>query len=90
MPDPETDLQRIFRHPLRAQILRRSVEPASQTEIATALGVARGNLGHHVRTLVGAGMLELVRVEPHRGMLKHYYQRTAKGTELLTRHDNLR
>jgi DNA-binding transcriptional ArsR family regulator len=73
----------LLSHALRVEILRRASEPTSPSEIAAALGVPRGNLGYHVQQLMEAGMLVLVRVEPVRGTLRHYYRRSPLGTKLL-------
>ena len=68
-----TSLLAALSHPLRIEIVRRCVEPASPKEIADDIGENLGNVSYHTRILAAAGVLELERTEPRRGALAHYY-----------------
>jgi hypothetical protein len=47
---------------------------ASPSELADALGEPLGNVSYHVRILRELDCLELVRTEPRRGALEHFYR----------------
>lgn len=62
-------------HPLRVQalgILNQRV--ASPVEIARDLGEPLANVAYHVKILEDNDCIELVRTEPRRGALEHYYR----------------
>jgi DNA-binding transcriptional ArsR family regulator len=63
-------------HRLRRRILKRLSEHgvASPSELADALGEPLGNVSYHVRVLRELDCLELVRTEPRRGALEHFYR----------------
>src|SRR4051812_12379299 len=63
---------------LRLRILQRLDEAgeASPKELAQALGEPVGNISYHVRVLCELDCLELVRTEPRRGALAHFYRAT--------------
>ncbi|HLI59479.1 MAG TPA: winged helix-turn-helix domain-containing protein [Solirubrobacteraceae bacterium] len=62
-------------HPLRISILRVLEErTASPSEIAEEIDAPLGNVSYHVRFLARLGLLELVRTEPRRGAVEHYYR----------------
>ena len=63
-------------HRLRLRILERLTEHgvASPSELAAALGEPLGNVSYHVRMLRELDCLELVRTEPRRGALEHFYR----------------
>ena len=63
-------------HPLRYRILVAINEgqPTSPNEVARALGEPLGRVSHHVRVLVRLGAIELVRTEPRRGAVEHFYR----------------
>jgi len=67
-------------HPLRARILQRLNESgvASPKELARALGESVGNVSYHVGILRELECVELVRTEPRRGALAHFYRATAR------------
>jgi DNA-binding transcriptional ArsR family regulator len=73
-------LAKAFSHPLRAGILQRLNEGgvASPKELARALGEPLGNVSYHVRILRELECVELVRTEPRRGALVHFYRATAR------------
>lgn len=73
------DWERVARggvHPLQARILdvlAGSDEPLTPKGIAQHLGMPLGRISYHVRQLNAAGLLTLVRTEPRRGALAHFY-----------------
>jgi DNA-binding transcriptional ArsR family regulator len=71
-------LAKAFSHRLRVQILQRldEVGESSPREIADALGEPVGNVSYHVRILREFGCVELIRTEPRRGALAHFYRAT--------------
>jgi DNA-binding transcriptional ArsR family regulator len=60
------------------RILQRLTEHgvASPSELADALGEPLANVSYHVRILRELDCLELVRTEPRRGALEHFYRAT--------------
>jgi DNA-binding transcriptional ArsR family regulator len=80
-PPGETSEARIAKalaHPLRARILQRLGERvASPGDLATELGAPLGVVSYHVRMLRDYDCVELVRTEPRRGALQHFYRATA-------------
>jgi DNA-binding transcriptional ArsR family regulator len=63
-------------HPLRVEILETLVSEGelSPALIARKLGRPPGNVSYHVNVLRDCEVLELVRTEPRRGALEHYYR----------------
>ena len=62
-------------HPLRVRMLTvLNQRVASPSELAGELGEPIGNVSYHMRTLAELGMVELVRTEPRRGAVEHYYR----------------
>jgi DNA-binding transcriptional ArsR family regulator len=83
-PSGETSEARIAKalaHPLRARILQRLGERvASPGDLAVELGAPLGVVSYHVRMLRDYDCVELVRTEPRRGALQHFYRATARPT----------
>src|SRR3954463_10564259 len=81
-PPGETSEARIAKalaHPLRARILQRLGERvASPGDLAVELGAPLGVVSYHVRMLRDYDCVELVRTEPVRGALQHFYKATAR------------
>jgi DNA-binding transcriptional ArsR family regulator len=81
-PPGETSEARIAKalaHPLRARLLQRLGERiASPGELALELGQPLGVVSYHVRMLRDYDCVELVRTEPRRGALQHFYRATAR------------
>src|SRR6478735_3685407 len=81
-PPGETSEARIAKalaHPLRARILQRLGERvASPGDLAIELGAPLGVVSYHVRMLRDYDCVELVRTEPVRGALQHFYRATAR------------
>lgn len=65
LDDPER--VRLALSPLRRRLLQRFREPASASQVAAELELPRQRVGHHVRALEAAGLLELVEERPRRG-----------------------
>ena len=64
-------------HPLRARLLTILNERvASPNELAKETGEPLGNVSYHVRLLADLECVELVKTEPRRGAVEHYYQAT--------------
>ena len=62
--------------PTRWQILGRLLEgPASNQELARALGAAKGTISHHVRVLDRAGLIRVVEERRVRGVVEKRYAR---------------
>lgn len=82
VPDGETSEARIAKalaHPLRARILQRLGERvASPGDLAAELDAPLGVVSYHIRMLRDYQCIELVRVEPRRGALQHFYKATAR------------
>src|SRR6201990_3019469 len=83
-PPGETSEARIAKalaHPLRARILQRLGERvASPGDLAVELGAPLGVVSYHVRMLRDYDCVELVRTDPRRGALQHFYRATARPT----------
>ena len=81
-PQGETSEARIAKalaHPLRARILQRLGERvASPGDLAVELDAPLGVVSYHVRMLRDYDCVELVRTEPRRGALQHFYRATAR------------
>jgi DNA-binding transcriptional ArsR family regulator len=68
-------LVKALAHPLRINILRVLQDRlASPSQLADELGAKLPNVSYHVRFLEGLGLLELVKTQPRRGALEHYYR----------------
>lgn len=73
--DEVAQLAKALAHPLRLQILsilQRDI--ASPNEIATTLGEPLGNVSYHTKILLEFDCIELVKTEPRRGAVEHYYR----------------
>jgi DNA-binding transcriptional ArsR family regulator len=71
-------LAKALSHRLRVRILQCLEEAgeAGPIALAQALGEPVGNISYHVRILRDLGCVELVRTEPRRGALAHFYRAT--------------
>jgi DNA-binding transcriptional ArsR family regulator len=75
-PSPQAEIARVLTHPLRPRILELLAVrgEASPNEMAAELGVPLGTLSYHTRLLRDLGWIELVRTEPRRGAVEHFYR----------------
>src|SRR5918996_2399861 len=75
--DPAID-QRIMKalsHPLRVRMLTLlNQKVSSPSELAEELDEPLGNVSYHMRFLADLKMVKLVRTEPRRGAVEHYYE----------------
>ncbi|HEY8978216.1 MAG TPA: winged helix-turn-helix domain-containing protein [Streptomyces sp.] len=69
-------------HPLRQRLLFCLGQPATTSQLATALGVAKGSVGHHLKILREAGLVHLVETRQVRGGTEQYYRRTARRLDI--------
>jgi DNA-binding transcriptional ArsR family regulator len=79
MPSKEPAIdQRIMKalsHPLRVRMLTLlNQKVASPSELADELDEPLGNVSYHMRFLADLKMVKLVRTEPRRGAVEHYYE----------------
>jgi DNA-binding transcriptional ArsR family regulator len=87
-PDYEADDVLVVREPeqlralgddLRSTIVILLREHAhSTTELAEKLGLPKGTVGHHVKVLEKAGLIQVVRTRKVRAVTESYYGRTAR------------
>jgi DNA-binding transcriptional ArsR family regulator len=67
-------------HPLRADILAVLNEGvASPNELAKRFGEGLSQVSYHVKVLHECDCIELVKTEPRRGAVEHYYRATARA-----------
>lgn len=75
----DPDLAKALAHPLRTRILAAlEGRTASPSELAGELDAALSVVSYHVRRLESLGFLKLVRSEPRRGAVEHYYRTTGR------------
>src|ERR1700759_4350603 len=68
-------LLRAISHPLRQRLLGMlDGRTASPNELARELNLPLGRVSYHIRLLHDLGAIELLRTEPRRGALEHFYQ----------------
>jgi len=66
-------------HPLRQRVLQALNEDvASPNQVANKLGEPLSNVSYHVKILESCDAIELVRTEPVRGALEHFYRATMR------------
>jgi len=69
----------LFADPTRADIIALiSQRPASIKELAGALDRPKGSIGHHIRRLADAGLIEVVETRQVRAITEKFYGRTAR------------
>jgi DNA-binding transcriptional ArsR family regulator len=88
VPDYEADDVLVVREPeqlraladdLRSRIVVLLRDRAhSTTELAEKLGLPKGTVGHHVKVLEKAGLIQVVRTRQVRAMTERYYGRAAR------------
>src|SRR5919199_5634467 len=68
-------LLKAISHPLRHRLLGMlDGRVASPNQLARELGLPLGRVSYHIRLLSDLGAIELVRTEPRRGALEHFYR----------------
>jgi DNA-binding transcriptional ArsR family regulator len=73
-------LLKAISHPLRHRLLGLLDDRvASPNELARELGLPLGRVSYHIRLLADLGAIELVRTEPRRGALEHFYRAVTRG-----------
>src|ERR1700755_2252653 len=73
--DLDERLLKAISHPLRHRLLGLLDDRvASPNELAHELALPLGRVSYHIRLLAELGAIELVRTEPRRGALEHYYR----------------
>lgn len=73
-------LAKALAHPLRVRILtslHRGI--SSPNQLAQELGEPLGNVSYHVKTLLEYDCVELVKTEPRRGAVEHFYRATERS-----------
>lgn len=73
-------LAKALAHPLRVRILsslRKGI--SSPNQLAQELGEPLGNVSYHVKTLLEYDCVELVKTEPRRGAVEHFYRATERA-----------
>jgi DNA-binding transcriptional ArsR family regulator len=67
-------------HPLRVRILSSLHKGiSSPNQLAQELGEPLGNVSYHVKTLLEYDCVELVKTEPRRGAVEHFYRAAARA-----------
>jgi DNA-binding transcriptional ArsR family regulator len=66
----DPDRVRLALTPIRRTLLERLREPASATQLASELGLARQRVNYHLRALERAGLLHLVETRQRRGCVE--------------------
>jgi DNA-binding transcriptional ArsR family regulator len=74
-PQVDQALVKALGHPLRTHALALlNQRVASPNEIARELGERLGDVSYHVKVLSECGFIELVKTEPRRGAVEHFYR----------------
>ncbi len=70
---------RALGHPMRHRLLfALGQQPATISQLASALGSHKGNVAHHLKVLREAGLVAVTETRQVRGGTEQYYQRTAR------------
>jgi len=73
-------LVRALAHPIRVYILEELQDRvASPTELSKETERSLGVVSYHANVLVSCGCLELVRTQPRRGALEHFFRATPRS-----------
>jgi DNA-binding transcriptional ArsR family regulator len=73
-------LAKALAHPLRVRILTSLHKGVSSpNQLSQELGEPLGNVSYHVKTLLEYGCVELVKTEPRRGAVEHFYRATERA-----------
>lgn len=72
-------LAKALAHPLRVRILTSLHKGiSSPNQLSQELGEPLGNVSYHVKTLLEYDCVELVKTEPRRGAVEHFYRATER------------
>jgi DNA-binding transcriptional ArsR family regulator len=72
-------LAKALAHPLRVKILSSLHKGiSSPNQLSQELGEPLGNVSYHVKTLLEYDCVELVKTEPRRGAVEHFYRATER------------
>jgi DNA-binding transcriptional ArsR family regulator len=71
-------------HPIRRAILRRLAQSGelSPKGASDELEQPLANVAYHFRTLLETGVVKLMKSEPRRGAIEHYYSRTGNAVDM--------
>lgn len=73
-------LAKALAHPLRVRILSSLHNGiSSPNQLSQELGEPLGNVSYHVKTLLEYDCVELVKTEPRRGAVEHFYRATERA-----------
>jgi DNA-binding transcriptional ArsR family regulator len=73
-------LAKALAHPLRVRILSSLHKGiSSPNQLSQELGEPLGNVSYHVKTLLEFDCVELVKTEPRRGAVEHFYRATERA-----------
>jgi DNA-binding transcriptional ArsR family regulator len=73
-------LAKALAHPLRMRILTALHDGiSSPNQLSQQLGEPLGNVSYHVKTLLEFDCIELVKTEPRRGAVEHFYRATERA-----------
>lgn len=73
-------LAKALAHPLRVKILSSLHKGVSSpNQLSQELGEPLGNVSYHVKTLLEYDCVELVKTEPRRGAVEHFYRATERA-----------
>jgi DNA-binding transcriptional ArsR family regulator len=73
-------LAKALAHPLRVRILTSLQKGiSSPNQLSQELGEPLGNVSYHVKTLLEYDCVELVKTEPRRGAVEHFYRATERA-----------
>jgi DNA-binding transcriptional ArsR family regulator len=73
-------LAKALAHPLRVRILTELNQGiSSPNQLAQELDEPLGNVSYHVKTLLEYDCVELVKTEPRRGAVEHFYRATERA-----------
>lgn len=73
-------LAKALAHPLRVRILSSLHKGiSSPNQLAQELNEPLGNVSYHVKTLLDYDCVELVKTEPRRGAVEHFYRATDRA-----------
>lgn len=80
--ESDEQLRAVASH-MRHRILRVLRDgPATITQVAARLGIAKGSSNHHIKVLAKAGLVRIVETRKVGGVTEHYYGMTGKTIEL--------